>query len=240
MPVANQLITISKKPAHYNGDYLQISNSEWEKAFRELSSSAFGMWLWLIRHNESFKNELSKAAFKKDLGLSDSTYERAWKELKDKGYAVKDKKHNNLYFILPSVDQKKDTPKNEGVAIDSGETPPKMTNNTPKNEGITPPKMNREIDNIDKINKQEELVANATNSSSGVLSGNNENTPKNGGVREEPAVERDGKSKETAIVITREELCILVDNQCYEPLGNNYFKIAGKYYVVNEYSNLGQ
>ena len=236
MPVANQLITISKKPAHYSGDYLQISNSEWEKAFRELSSSAFGMWLWLIRHNESFKNELSKAAFKKDLGLSDSTYERAWKELKDKGYAVKDKKHNNLYFILPSVGQKKDTPKNEGVVIDCGETPPKMTNNTPKNEGITPPKMNIEIDNIDIINKQEELVANATNSSSGVLSGSNKNTPKNGGVLEEPVVNRDGKSKDRAIEITREELCILADNADCVPQDNKFYmyKIDSKYYVVKD------
>ena len=232
MPVANQLITISKKPRHYSGDYLQISNDEWEKAFRELSSSAFGMWLWLVRHDETFKNELSKAAFKKDLGLSDSTYERAWKELKDKGYAVKDKKHNNLYFILPSVGQKKDTPKNEGVVIDCGGTPPKMTNNTPKNEGITPPKMNIEIDNIDIINKQEELVANATNSSSGVLSGSNKNTPKNGGVLEEPVVDRDGSKEDKAIIINREKLCILVDNQNYKQLGNNLYKIANKYYTV--------
>jgi len=111
------------------------------------------MWLWLIRHDGTFKNELSKVAFKKDLGLSDSTYERAWKELKDKGYAVKDKKHNNLYFILPIVEVKEDTPKNEGMQQVKAGTPPKMTNNTPKIEGETPPKLNREINKIDNINK---------------------------------------------------------------------------------------
>lgn len=237
MPVANQLITISKKPRHYeNGDYLQISNPEWEKAFRELSSSAFGMWLWLIRHDGTFKNELSKVAFKKDLGLSDSTYERAWKELKDKGYAVKDKKHNNLYFILPTVDAKKDTPKNEGMQQDKAGTPPKMTNNTPKIEGETPPKMNIEINKIDSIDKQEELFANANNSSQSVISGSNENTHKNGGVPEEPAVERDGKSKERAIVISREELCILADNADCVPQDDKYYmyKIDSKFYVVKD------
>lgn len=236
MPVANQLITISKKPRHYKENYIQISNDEWEKAFRELSSSAFGMWLWLVRHDETFKNELSKAAFKKDLGLSDSTYERAWKELKDKGYAVKDKKHNNLYFILSTVEQTENTPKNEGKQQTKTGTPPKMTNNTPKNEGITPPKMNIEIDNIDNINIQEELVANATNSSSSVISGSNENTPENGGVPEEPAVERDGKSKDRAIVITREELCILADNADCVPQDDKFYmyKIDSKYYVAKD------
>lgn len=234
MPVANQLITISKKPRHYKENYLQISNDEWEKAFRELSSSAFGMWLWLVRHDETFKNELSKVAFKKDLGLSDSTYERAWKELKDKGYAVKDKKHNNLYFILPTVEVKEDTPKNEGMQQVKAGTPPKMTNNTPKIEGETPPKLNREINKIDNINKQEELFANANNSSWSVISGSNENTPKNGGVPEEPAVERNGRSKETAIVIDREKLCILVDNQYYKLLNGKYYEIAGKLYTVKD------
>lgn len=236
MPVANQLITISKKQRHYKENYIQISNDEWEKAFRELSSSAFGMWLWLVRHDETFKNELSKAAFKKDLGLSDSTYERAWKELKDKGYAVKDKKHNNLYFILSTVEQTENTPKNEGKQQTKTGTPPKMTNNTPKNEGITPPKMNIEIDNINNINIQEELVANATNSSSSVISGSNENTPIFGGVPEEPVVERDGKSKDRAIIITREELCILADNADCMPQDDKFYmyKIDSKYYVVKD------
>lgn len=232
MPVANQLITISKKPRHYKENYIQISNDEWEKAFRELSSSAFGMWLWLVRHDETFKNELSKAAFKKDLGLSDSTYERAWKELKDKGYAVKDKKHNNLYFILSTVEQTENTPKNEGKQQTKTGTPPKMTENTPKIEGETPPKMNREIDKIDNINIQEESSGKPEDSSQSVISGSNKNTPKNGGVLEEPEVESDGKSKETAIIISREKLCILVDNQNYKVLGNNFYKIADKYYTV--------
>ena len=71
------------------------------------------------------------------------------------------------------------------------------------------------------------------NDSQGCLTnGSNENTPKNGGVLEEPEVESDGKSKETAIIISREKLCILVDNQNYEVLGNNFYKIADKYYTV--------
>ena len=71
------------------------------------------------------------------------------------------------------------------------------------------------------------------NDSQGCLTnGSNENTPKNGGILEEPKVERDGKSKETAIIISREKLCILVDNQNYKVLDNNLYKIADKYYSV--------
>lgn len=57
-----------------------ISNEDWMAASRNLTPSGFQMYLWLIRHDESFNNELSKQAF----NASGSSYDRAWKELKDK------------------------------------------------------------------------------------------------------------------------------------------------------------
>ena len=52
------------------------------------------------------------------------------------------------------------------------------------------------------------------------------------GSKEEPEVERDGSTEDKAIIINREKLCILVDNQNYKQLGNNLYKIADKHYIV--------
>ena len=87
MSVPNQNITKTKKTKPQK-DFLLISNEDWIAASNNLTPSGFKMYLWLIRHDESFNNELSKQAFISDFNVSGSAYEKAWKELKDKGYAI--------------------------------------------------------------------------------------------------------------------------------------------------------
>ena len=50
------------------------------------------MWAILIGNSPTFTNELSRVAFKNELDMDGKTYERAWRELKEKGYAGKDTK----------------------------------------------------------------------------------------------------------------------------------------------------
>ena len=97
MSVPNQSITKTKKTKPQK-DFLIISNEDWMAASRNLTPSGFQMYLWLIRHDESFNNELSKQAFIKDFNASGSSYDRAWKELKDKKYAIQKEKGSNIYY----------------------------------------------------------------------------------------------------------------------------------------------
>ena len=98
MSVPNQNITKTKKTKPQK-DFLLISNEDWIAASNNLTPSGFKMYLWLIRHDESFTNELSTQAFISDFNVSGSAYEKAWKELKDKGYAIPKEKGSNIYYI---------------------------------------------------------------------------------------------------------------------------------------------
>ena len=98
MSVPNQNIVQTKKIKPQK-DFLMISNEDWMAASKNLTPSGFKMYLWLIRHDESFTNELSKQAFISEFNVSGSAYEKAWKELKDKGYAIPKEKGSNIYYI---------------------------------------------------------------------------------------------------------------------------------------------
>ena len=58
------------------------------------------MWAILIGNSPTFTNELSRVAFKNELDMDGKTYERAWRELKEKGYAVLKEGSKNTYLIL--------------------------------------------------------------------------------------------------------------------------------------------
>lgn len=172
MSVPNQCITKTKK-AKPQKDFLMISNEDWMAASRNLTPSGFQMYLWLIRHDESFNNELSKQAFIKDFNASSSSYDRAWKELRDKKYAVQKEKGSNIYYIYTSPQTTTSTSKmvlEEKINTKNGVKPPqkdttpasstsKMVLDNTKNDVnqhqnwcYSTSKMNIEIDNIDNTN----------------------------------------------------------------------------------------
>ena len=158
MSVTNQLITKTKKEKPQK-DFLMISNKDWIEASKILSPSGFQMYLWLIRHDGNFNNELSKQAFINDFGVNESTYKRAWKDLKDKGYAVQSDEGSNIYYIYASPTGGNGG-KNDPTVNDGGKNDPaivaKMTIGGVKNDTTVGAKMNTEIDkqiNIDN-NKQ--------------------------------------------------------------------------------------
>lgn len=173
MSVPNQCITKTKK-AKPQKDFLIISNEDWIAASRNLTPSGFQMYLWLIRHDESFNNELSKQAFMKDFNTSSSSYDRAWKELKDKKYAIQKEKGSNIYYIYTTPQTTTSTSKmmlkeeeiNTKNDVKPQQKDPPPTSSTSKmmllntkndanqhqNWCYSTPKMNIEIDNIDNIN----------------------------------------------------------------------------------------
>ena len=80
-------------------DFLQISIDEWQEAARELSDSAFKLYLYLGANNNGFKIALSQKAVQDAIGLSKSSYHRAVDELIERGYLISDK-HNNEYVFM--------------------------------------------------------------------------------------------------------------------------------------------
>lgn len=185
MSVPNQNITktIKIKPQK---DFLMVSNEDWITACRNLTPSGFKMYLWLIRHDPSFNNELSKKAFMNDFNTSGSSYDRAWDELREKGYAVKKNKDSNIYYIYTTpqtttptskMTLKKENNTKNDVEQQQKDTPPisstskmMLTNtkndvNQHQNWCYLTPKMNIEIDNINN----KDIINNCSNEQSFII-----------------------------------------------------------------------
>lgn len=79
-------------------DFLQIGNSEWKKAYKDLKASTFGLYLYLASNADGYDLALSQKAIEEDIGISESSYKRAVKELKEKNYLV-EKQGNVFYFF---------------------------------------------------------------------------------------------------------------------------------------------
>lgn len=127
-----KVIHIQKRT--YEDNFLQVGNDEWQRAARELSGSAFKLYLYLAGNKDGFELALSQKAVEDTTGLSKNTYHRAVEELETKGYLSSTK--GNVYVFSPSP---------SGVSPQNGES--------------ILPKMGREIDktyNIDKIDSEDE------------------------------------------------------------------------------------
>ena len=84
-----------------NNNFLVIDNNDWMTAFKTLSPSGFGLYLYLARINTTVNGWcLSRADVKDKLGISDTTYDRAVKDLVDNGYMTKIE--GNKYNIIVS------------------------------------------------------------------------------------------------------------------------------------------
>lgn len=117
MSVPNQKIVKTKKTKP-SSDFLLISNHDWIEASKILSPAGFQMYLWLIRHDTNFTNEVSRQAFINDFNSSESTYKRAWKDLKEKGYLQQSKDGSNIYYIYSNLNGIKNDPVTNRVKND--------------------------------------------------------------------------------------------------------------------------
>lgn len=153
-----KVIHIQKRT--YEDNFLQVGNDEWQRAARELSGSAFKLYLYLAGNKDGFELALSQKAVEDTTGLSKNTYHRAVEELETKGYLSGTK--GNVYVFSPSpsgvspqngyIPEMGTTQSGEGIS-------PKLGEVSPQNGESILPKMGREIDktyNIDKIDSEDE------------------------------------------------------------------------------------
>lgn len=90
-----RVVTIFKTPCTTN--FLQIDNEEWQAAASVLSYGAFKLYLYLAANMDGYAIALSPADMEEKMGLSESTYRRAFKELEGEGFL--ECKSGNVYWF---------------------------------------------------------------------------------------------------------------------------------------------
>ena len=86
----NQLaIRVKKAPANKDNIYSIFNNEIMFKAMRDLSPSAFKLWIYMGKNQNDYVFALSQKDVSENTGLSSRTYYIAVHELMDKGYLVK-------------------------------------------------------------------------------------------------------------------------------------------------------
>lgn len=76
---------------------LIIGNEELQNAYKNLTHSGLALYLYFMENEDGSSFPLSPSDFCKKYNLSESSYRRAKRELKDKGYIV-DRDFNRFDF----------------------------------------------------------------------------------------------------------------------------------------------
>lgn len=85
MSVPNQKSLVIIKP-NTVPPFLQIGEADWQEAFKALSPSAFGVYLYLAQNASGYHFEYSPAAIEKTGLMSKGTATKARQELERLGY----------------------------------------------------------------------------------------------------------------------------------------------------------
>lgn len=89
MSVPKQYKLTIKKPKIYSDAFYTGNRKNTNEAYRLLTPSGFGMYMWLLQNQSGYSFDLYSVQAEKDLGFSARTYDRAISDLKANGYLVK-------------------------------------------------------------------------------------------------------------------------------------------------------
>lgn len=101
MAVPNQrIIYIERSSADIKKDFFKIGHIQLTKAASDLSGNALKLYIYLADNKNNYRLELSSKHFIQWSGTSDSTYDRAFKELKEKQYLIQAPEKKNVYLFV--------------------------------------------------------------------------------------------------------------------------------------------
>lgn len=101
MAAPNQrIIYIERMSEKAKTDFFKIGHLQLDKAASDLDANAFKFYIYLCNNKDSFRLELSSSDFIAWSHTSESTYDRAFKELKDKQYLIQSKDKKNVYLFV--------------------------------------------------------------------------------------------------------------------------------------------
>ena len=116
------------------------------------------MWQWLISNSSAYRNELSRSAFINEFDCNERTYERSWRELKEKGYAVLKEGSKNTYLILEepiSINPLQTEGDNISPKIEGDNNPPKTVDYLPQNCRLSPSVLSSISPKTDERNREQ-------------------------------------------------------------------------------------
>ena len=104
--VENQkTITTSKEKSNKNNKYSIFNLNALQYAMIDLKGESFKLWCYINKNQDGFTFALSAVdAIKWGVG-SRSSYNRAVKELQEKGYLVEDSKNQFTFYELPHAEE---------------------------------------------------------------------------------------------------------------------------------------
>ena len=86
MSVPNQKILIITKSELTMPPFLQISQEDWQAAYKELSPSSFAVYLYMAQNKNGYHFEFSPTAIANTGIMSKGKASKARQELEEKGY----------------------------------------------------------------------------------------------------------------------------------------------------------
>ena len=97
-----KIIRIGKKNEPKKGDnnYICVFKDVYFEAYRNLSPTGIGLWMYLYGNKSGFQLELSEKAFCAETGKNKSTYYSAVKELIEKGYLIETSSNHYTYYAV--------------------------------------------------------------------------------------------------------------------------------------------
>ena len=101
MAAPNQrIIYIERISEKARADFFKIGHLQLDRAASDLGANAFKLYIYLCNNKDSFRLELSSKDFIAWSNTSDSTYDRAFNELKDKQYLIQSQDKKNVYLFV--------------------------------------------------------------------------------------------------------------------------------------------
>lgn len=122
MAVPNQrIIYIKRDSDNAKKNFFKIGHKQLEKAANDLKGNAFKLYIYLANNKNNYKLELSSKHYIQWSGSSDGTYDRAFKELKDKGYLEPAKEHKNVFLFVEESKTYNDRHKDDKIIVSDEE-----------------------------------------------------------------------------------------------------------------------
>lgn len=127
MAAPNQrIIYIQRMTDKLTKDFFKIGHKQLTQAASDLSSNAFKLFIYLCDNKADYRLELSSKHFIAWSNTSESTYDRAFKELREKGYLINAKDKKNVYLFVEESRNYEERHKEDKIIISDKETIQKL------------------------------------------------------------------------------------------------------------------